>query len=380
MRVGPWLAPITKIGSPLTDHCQSRTVTSRNAGREASVVAAARRRPRPAPPRAPAAARRGATATTSGGRSTEIGTRSVVPRRVRSTGVVTSARAAPRLVDHVGDERDRRVRRDLAGVERDVEPELAARLGRLGAEHAEPRDPHRTGVAHPHRPPDAAGIPIGIEVVPVPEDAGDRALRGPVGLARARDLHREDVRRVAGVAGDLERVGEEVPLGRAEVVAVAPDVAEVEDAVEGQEPSVALGERGGLDRAAVQHRPVGVGEQRRLAPVAGDVDERPVVVAEVGVHEPAGQVAVVDVGPPPARQVDRGRVRRLDHRVRTLPTASRRRVGKGRHACGPSWLRRRSGPGRPGAEDPSVEQHELDHPQQPEGRRRWRSAGSPRAS
>ena len=31
MRVGPWFAPITKIGSPLTDHRQSSTVMSRNA-------------------------------------------------------------------------------------------------------------------------------------------------------------------------------------------------------------------------------------------------------------------------------------------------------------------------------------------------------------
>ena len=35
--------------------------------------------------------------------------------------------------------------------------------------------------------------------------------------------------------GDLERVREEVALGHAEVAAVEPDVAVVEDAVEGQE-------------------------------------------------------------------------------------------------------------------------------------------------
>ena len=64
------------------------------------------------------------------------------------------------------------------------------------------------------------------------EDAGDQPLGGAVGLARARDLDRHDVL-VAGAQrlADLERVRDEVALGRGEVVGVEPDVGEVEDAL-----------------------------------------------------------------------------------------------------------------------------------------------------
>jgi hypothetical protein len=95
-----------------------------------------------------------------------------------------------------------------------------------------------------------------------------------------------------------------------------PSVAQVEDAVEGEEPAVAGRQRPRFDGAAVEEGSVGVPEQRIAAPVARDVDERPVLVREADVGEPAGEVAVLDVRPPPTRQVDRNRVGRCEHHQR----------------------------------------------------------------
>ena len=90
----------------------------------------------------------------------------------------------PLLVGHVRDEDDVVTWRRAPGIERHVEPELAAHVVRLGAEHAQPRDAHGAGVAQADRPPDPARVPFGVEVVPVGEHPRDHALRGPVGLAR----------------------------------------------------------------------------------------------------------------------------------------------------------------------------------------------------
>ena len=311
-----------------------------------------------------------------------IGTRSVVPRRVRSTGVVTSARRVPLWSTTWATSEIGASGGDLAGVERDVEPELAARLGRLGAQHPEPRDPHRTRVAHPDRPPDPARVPVGIEVVPVPEDAGDRALRGPVGLARARDLDREDVRLVAGVARDLERVGEEVALGRAEVVAVAPHVAEVEDAVERQEPAVArrraaagsivrrysTGPSVSANSGAWRQWPGTSTSGQSSSPKSASTNRRARSPSSTWArHRPdrstgdgfgGSTIVFGHYRPPPA-----GASARDD-----TPAVRR-------------WLRRRSTDRAARVRKiHAVEQHELDHPQHARRSRRWRSAGSPRAS
>ena len=152
------------------------------------------------------------------------------------------------------------------------------------------------------------------------EHAGDRPLRRAVARRRARHLDAEDVlpigRRPRRVR-QLERVREEVALGRAEVLAVEPDVAEVEDAVEGQEPTVAGGQRRRGERAPAEQRAVGLGERRGAAPVPGDVELGPVGVHEVGVGEAPSEVAVVDVGAPPTRQVD-AREGRRSHGVARL--------------------------------------------------------------
>ena len=101
---------------------------------------------------------------------------------------------------------------------------------------------------------------------------------------RARDLDRERrARRAArSCSVDLERVREEVALGRAEVVAVEPDVAVVEDAVELRNAPVRLrgrGARSGAGRAAGRRSRANAGGR---APVAGHGDARPVAVVEAG--------------------------------------------------------------------------------------------------
>ena len=75
------------------------------------------------------------------------------------------------------------------------------------------------------------------------------------------DLHREDVLVVPPQRiGDLELVGEEVALGRAQVVGVEPHVAEVEDAVEDDEARAGRVEQRAVEPVAVEHRSVGVRE------------------------------------------------------------------------------------------------------------------------
>ena len=121
-----------------------------------------------------------------------------------------------------------------------------------------------------------------------------------------RDLYREQVPvvgRRARLVGHLEGVREEVARGRADVSAVEPDVAVVEDAVEGEEAAVARRERRTLERAAVEQRAVARREVRGAAPVAGHRELGPVRVGDRRVGEPSGQLAARRVHPPRPREV-----------------------------------------------------------------------------
>ena len=132
-----------------------------------------------------------------------------------------------------GDRRPHRDRARLVAVEVGNERDDGPRGIGLAAEHAQAADPHRACALEPHRTPDAAGVPVGVDAVPVLEDAGDVALRGAIGLTGARDLDREEVLAAPRhVLGDVELVREEVALGVTEVRAVEPHVPEIEDAVE----------------------------------------------------------------------------------------------------------------------------------------------------
>ena len=136
------------------------------------------------------------------------------------------------------------------GVEVGLEVQGGGVLGGVAAQHLERANAHRAGLVDPHRPPDPARVPVGIDAVPVLEDAGQVAFGGEVGRAGAGHLDRQQVvgaGRQRG--GHLEGVGKEIPLGVAEVLAVQPDVALVEDAVEGQEPAPA-----GAGAAGVENR------------------------------------------------------------------------------------------------------------------------------
>jgi hypothetical protein len=149
-------------------------------------------------------------------------------------------------------------------------------------------------------------MPPGVEAVPVLEHAREVALGGEVAGRGAGDLHREVVLGPGGQRlGDLEGVGHEVPLGVAEVRAVEPHVALVEEAVERQ-PGAAVGGRcRRVEGAAVQEGSVGVGERRRRPPVARHLHALPAVGVEVVVLPGAPQVLVGDGGPPGARELHR---------------------------------------------------------------------------
>lgn len=105
--------------------------------------------------------------------------------------------------------------------------------------------------------------------------------------------------------GDFELVREEVALGRAQVVGVEPDVAEVEDPVEGDEGATIALEPRTVEPAAVEQGPVRVREPGGRAPVTRDGDVLPCGVIERALDEPLVQVTFADLGAPRAREVVR---------------------------------------------------------------------------
>jgi hypothetical protein len=151
----------------------------------------------------------------------------------------------------------------VAGVEHGAQAEHGPLGGRVAAQHAQPRDAHRPGLGDAHRAPDPARVPLGVQAVPVLEHARQVSLAGEVRLARARHLHREQVlAALAQRVGDLERVGHEVALGVADVPAVEPHVALVEEPVEDEPAAPAVARRRRLEPAPVQQRAVVLGERR----------------------------------------------------------------------------------------------------------------------
>ena len=201
------------------------------------------------------------------------------------------------------------VERAFVRVERDVAGQPAAFRERLGAQHAQRRDAHPSGLDDADRTPRAAGVERGIGRIPVPEHAGHRPLGGAVTLRRARDLQREHVfARGAQRIGDLERVRDEVSLSGAEVLAVEPDVAVVEDAVELDEGAPLGGGRRGGEPATVEHRTVGRRELVDGAPVMGETDGGPRAVVELPVCELLRQLSVARMRAPGSRQVHAGNV------------------------------------------------------------------------
>ncbi len=177
-----------------------------------------------------------------------------------------------------------------------------------------------------HRPP---GVPVGVDAVPVLEDAGDVALGGPVALRVARDLDEQRVlRRQAGQVGDVVGVGDEVALGVAEVGTVEPHVALVEEPVEGQPVASLLRAALEVEAGAVDERAVARRERRHRPPVTGDRHPLPGVVVVLGLDRLAAEVVVGGCGAPGAGQVHTRRERRSSQprparRGRLGPSAGR---------------------------------------------------------
>ncbi len=124
-----------------------------------------------------------------------------------------------------------------AGVQRHVARDAPLFERSLDAYRSGTRNTHRSALDQSNRSPDAAGIHVRIQKRRLPVRARDRPLRAAVVLRRARHLDGKNVL-VTGAqrVRNLERVRHERTLGRAEVLAVEPHVAVVEDAVELQEP------------------------------------------------------------------------------------------------------------------------------------------------
>ena len=135
------------------------------------------------------------------------------------------------------------------------------------------------GAFQPDRPPDPARVGVGVSAVPVLENAGDVALRGPVCLWAAGDLDPQGViGPLAQGFGDLKGVGEEVALRVADIPPVKPDVTLVEEPVEAK-PDPFVGQRSVVfETGSVEQRSVGVREGWRGAPVSGHLNGRPLVV------------------------------------------------------------------------------------------------------
>ena len=213
-----------------------------------------------------------------------------------------------RLLDLVVEVADRRAQdhpRRFGRVEGGPQRQHGALVGGLRAHGDQAGDAHGPGLLDADRAPDATRVPVGVEAVPVLEHAGEVPFGGPVRGRRAADLDGEHVLGAgAQEITHLEGVGEEVALGVADVGAVEPDVAQIEEPVEDEPATPALFVRR-LEVAPVEQRSVLAGEGRRRTPVPRHCQLGPVGVVEVGPGELPAQLLVGDVGPPSAREIHR---------------------------------------------------------------------------
>ncbi len=192
MRVGPWLAPLRNSRSPLT---LEHPVPHRRPG---AGRCAAPRRGSVGLPR-PRRALGGATSTAhvvEGLVAEGVGPPQLGVRDGDGPLDLVLARGQ-RLLEHVvdaadggaqGDGRWRRRRRASARKATTARSAFASR-------QTTRRCRMRTGPVSvdAHRAPDAAGVPVRVQAVPVLEHAGDVALGAAVGLRAARHLDAEDV-------------------------------------------------------------------------------------------------------------------------------------------------------------------------------------------
>ena len=203
---------------------------------------------------------------------------------------------------------DARAEADLASLTRvELRPDEqhGPLAGRIEAQHAQLLDPHRTGLVDDHVTPDATRVPVRVDAVPVLEHPGQVALRLAVVLRLARELDGQKVfRSVPQLIADLERVGGEVALSVAQVGAVEPHVALVEEPCERDPGAATLGGCRDLERPPMQHRRIVRGERRRGAPVPGDRQVGPARVVKGRVGEGPPELVVGDVRSPHTGQFE----------------------------------------------------------------------------
>ena len=176
-----------------------------------------------------------------------------------------------------------------------------------------PVDADRAGVEHPGPAPQSARVPsVGRPSHP---------WRTPVMFVRTADCGAQAISTAStcsssnpGQLGDVEHVREEVALRVAEVRAVEPGIALIEDPVEHDPTSAAVVPGGGdVNRWRYISGPSLCGECRVVLPVAGNRDRGPVAVVAVEADAEASDVVGRLVLRPivlPAPSCDRNDVRR----------------------------------------------------------------------
>src|SRR5262249_48442787 len=151
------------------------------------------------------------------------------------------------------------------------------------AEHFQLAYPHGARLANTHPGPYASWIPVGVDAVPMLEDARQVPLGGAIRLGVARSLDRKNVLGPGRQRlGHFEVVRKKMALRVPDVLSVEPDVALIENPVKGEETSSTGSRAWAFETPAIQERTVRVGEVGVRAPVAGHRDRPPVRVVEIG--------------------------------------------------------------------------------------------------
>ena len=165
-------------------------------------------------------------------------------------------------------------------------------------------DGDRSRRHHMHRPPYAAGVPVDGQMIAVAEGSRDRSFRLQIFGSTRGDFDRKKVFiSLEHLLGYLELMGEEITLGVADVRAVEPHIALVEDAVEAKPDSILARRNRRVEPVPVQQRAIDCGQFGRAGPVPRHYDGRPSVFAEVALVEAAAEFVVRRVRCPLSREL-----------------------------------------------------------------------------
>jgi len=165
-------------------------------------------------------------------------------------------------------------------------------------------DSDRTRRHHVHWPPYTARVPIDGQMIAVAEGSRDDGFRLQIFRSTRRDFDGKKVFiSLEHLLGYLELMGEEITLGVADVRAVEPHVALVEDAVEAKPDSILAGRNRRVEPVPVEQRAIDCGQFGCARPVPRHDDRRPSVFAEVALVKAAAEFVVRRMRGPFSRQL-----------------------------------------------------------------------------